>query len=76
MIVGADEGVVEKKNGFFGCSHNEDVLCANALVEGRERFAEPGCTGSLGVAAPVLEESVVGEGLKSEEIGDSAGFCV
>ena len=76
MIVGTEKGIVEEEDGFFGGGDNQHMFGANIFVERGESFTEPGSARGFGVAAPVIEESVVGRRLQGEQIGDGAGFGV
>jgi len=76
VIVGSKKRMVEEEDGFFGSGDNDELAGMNLIVDGGEDFAEPGRAGRFGVAAPVLEEGIVGAGFEREKFFDGLRFGV
>jgi len=76
VILGSEQGVIEDEDSFFGGGKNDELIGMNLRVHGGENFAKPGSAGGFGVAAPVVEESVVGAGFEGEDFLDGLGLGV
>ena len=68
--------MIEEEDGFLGGGNDDELIWMDCGVDGGEDFAEPGSAGGFGVAAPVLEEGVVGAGFEGEKFFDGEGFGV
>jgi hypothetical protein len=76
VVAGPEEAVVEGEDGLLGGVQHLDVVRADPLVQGRDRLAQPGCARGLGVAAPVLQQALLGAGLQGEEVADGPRLAV
>src|SRR3981189_132813 len=76
MIAGSHERVIERENTFFGSGQDENVVGRDLFVDRGDCFAQPGSAGRFRIAAPMLEEALVGSRLEVEEFLDRAGLSV
>ena len=76
VILRSEQGVIENEDGFFGGGKNDELIGMNLRVHGGKNFAKPGSAGGFGVAAPVIEEGIVGAGFEGEDFLDGLGFGV
>ena len=68
--------MIEEEDGFLGGGNDDELIWVDCGVDGGKDFAEPGGARGFGVAAPVLEEGVVGAGFEGEKFFDGEGFGV
>jgi hypothetical protein len=76
MVLWSEQRMVEKKNSFLGGRNDNELMRMNFGVDGGQDFAEPGRAGRFGVAAPMIEESVMSAGFEREKVGNGLGFGV
>ena len=76
VIAGLQQGMVGREDAFLGGRDDDHVLGAEALVDRRDRAAQLGCPGRLGVPEPQSEEPCFRIGFEREQVGESDGFGV